>query len=318
VTVVLSTYNHERYIDEALDSLGAQTSREFEVVAIDDGSTDATVATLERRLGDLPVPARLIVNERNLGLCATKNRALTACDQQFVCFFAGDDVYEPQKIEHQLAFMRSSDEQVAAMFADAWVMTDAGRPIHRWFDGRRPVRDGAIFDAILDTNFIPAPTVMVRRAVIEDVGGFDTNLYIDDRDMWLRILDRGYELRFLDECVIRYRLSPEGISRNPAYAARRMDGRARTIMKWHGRAPHTDALIRRRAWGFAMWAVALDPDLGRPLLRDVYAMAPGPARHLALRALDLPGGPQVLGRALTLRDARDQEHGARAGRGDQR
>lgn len=302
VTVCLFTYNQERYVDDALTSLCAQTSRDFEVLVVDDASTDGTVTRIERRLAELPVPARLIVNDRNLGLCGTKNRSLAHCRGVFVCWFAGDDVYEPRRIEHQLAFARACDDRVAVVFADAWLMTDDGEVVDRWF-ARDPRRaEGEVFDALIAGCFVAAPTTMVRRSVVEELGGFDESLHVDDWDMWLRIADR-YEFRYLDECVVRYRLSPGGVSRSPEYAARMLDGKARTLLKWRGRDGRTDALIDREAWVLARWAVARDPALGRPLLRDVCAAAPTLARRLQALGARLPGAPKLLAGLLAIRDA---------------
>ena len=80
----------------------------------------------------------------------------------------------------------------------------------------RPFAEGAIFDALIRENFVPGPASMLRRSVVVELGGFDEDLFVDDWDMWLRIADR-YELRYLDECVVRYRLSPGGVSRSPEY-----------------------------------------------------------------------------------------------------
>ena len=78
VSQIVFTYNHERFVEQCLDSVAAQTFDDFELIIIDDCSTDRTVERIESWLSESPLEARLVVNERNLGICATRNIALRA------------------------------------------------------------------------------------------------------------------------------------------------------------------------------------------------------------------------------------------------
>src|SRR5262249_3569704 len=153
-------------------------------------------------------------NQQNLGLCATRNLAFRRCRGEFVCSLSGDDVYEPTKLARELELFRSCGSQVGAVFSDMVVIDDDGVFERRWFDGRTHFAEEDIFDALVARGcFIPTPTVMSRRAVIDEVGGYDERLFAEDYDMWLRIADR-YAFRYVDEPLVRYRRSPAGMSRS--------------------------------------------------------------------------------------------------------
>src|SRR5262249_47276307 len=136
ISLIICTYNHERYVSEALASVVAQTTRDFEVLIFDDASSDATVDGIRSWLPQAPVPTELIVNQQNLGLCATRTLALSRCRGEFVCSLSGDDVYEPTKLERELELFRSCGAQVGAVFSDMVVIDDDGVFERRWFDGR--------------------------------------------------------------------------------------------------------------------------------------------------------------------------------------
>jgi hypothetical protein len=135
---------------------------------------------------------------------------------------------------------------------------------------------------------------MIRRGAIDTVGGYDERRFVEDYDMWLKLAARGYEFRYLDEPLVRYRLSPLGASRNPAYQARTRESIARSLLDHTGRSPETDGVISHRTWALARQVLAVDADLGRPLLRDVCRLHPSPARRVQAAGARVPGAPWLL------------------------
>jgi len=258
VTLMVITYNHERYVDECLRAVAAQTFTDLEVIVIDDASTDGTVERIRPWLDRLPFATRLLVNERNLGICATRNRAIAATSGSFLCSVSGDDFYEPEKIASQHAVISTLDESVAMVFSNMRVVDDDGTPRGLWFTDGRPPAEGHIFERLVEGNFIPAPTAMTRRAAVLSVGGYDESLYYEDYDMWLRLADR-YEFRFVPGDLVNYRWTGTSASRNPRSAARMLESRARLLMKWSDRDPRTAAIVRDRAWRNARRALRLRP-----------------------------------------------------------
>ena len=172
VSLIVITRNHERYIEQALDSVARQTLRGFHVVIVDDCSTDGNVERIRAWLARAPVSAELIANARNLGMCRSRNLALSRCRGEFVCSLSGDDYYEPDRLERQLQFFRTQDRSVAAVFGRTRVVDEHGHELGVWFEGVPDVPEGRIFERLLQRNFIPAPAVMVRRAAIDGVYAF--------------------------------------------------------------------------------------------------------------------------------------------------
>ena len=302
VTLIVITYNQAKYVDDALASVVAQTSDEFEVVLIDDASSDGSADRLRSWLPKLAMPARLIVNERNLGVSGAKNVGLAHARGEFICGLSGDDVYAPAKIERALHVFRKVGPEVAVVFGDALLMSDDGRLGRRYFAGSDGVPEGRIFNRLCAGSFFPTPSTMVRRAAIDAVGGYDPRRYAEDYDMWLRLAAADYEFRYVDEVLVHYRLSPLGMSRDPAKQPRLRESVSRSLLAVHGRAPHTDEVISRRTWSYARWIFARDPALGRPLLRDVCSTDPSLARRLQVFGSSLPGASAMLGSLYRVRD----------------
>jgi cellulose synthase/poly-beta-1,6-N-acetylglucosamine synthase-like glycosyltransferase len=294
VTLVVLTYNQGRYIDDALASVAAQTSDEFEVVLVDNASTDDSAERLKRWLPKLPMPAKLVVNPRNLGVSGGKNKGIELGRGEFICVLAGDDVYEPTKIARGLEMLRTLGPEVGVLFGDATIITDDGEPCGRWFAPPRHFAQGQIFADLCGASFIPAPTTMIRRHALEAVGGYDERRFVEDYDMWLRLAARGYEFRYLDEPLVRYRLSPLGASRNPATQALTRESMARSLLEHVGVSPETDAVISRETWALARQVLAIDASLGRPLLSDVYRFDANGRRRLQVGAAAVPGAPWML------------------------
>lgn len=300
VSLIVITHNHERYVRDALESVARQTLRSFEVVVVDDCSTDRTAQLIRTWLDRTPLSVQFIVHEKNQGICASRNRALQRCRGEFVTALSGDDYYEPDRLERQSCFFRTLGASVAAVFSRARVVSEAGRELGIWFEEFAAVPEGRIFDRLIRFNFIASPTVMIRKAAIDAVGGYDESLFYEDYDMWLRLADR-YEFRYLPEIVTNYRWLPTGVSRNPRYWGQMNESRVRILLKWYGRgsASNDDVLIAR-AWRCALSAFAADARIGRAAMREVNDARPSFWRRASLAASALPGSHAVAASVLTL------------------
>jgi glycosyltransferase involved in cell wall biosynthesis len=209
VSVLVTTYNQARYVEEALNSLRDQTSRDFEVIITDDASSDGTGDIIEAWLGRSGYSAQFIRNPENSGICANRNAALALSSGTFVCFLSGDDRFESTRIERQLEFFLAQPAQIAAVYSDMLVVDAEGRPNARSYlnaalDGMPPPQ-GEVFFRLLAKNFLPGPAVMIRRSAIAAVGGYDESLFYEDFDMWLRLSFR-FHFAYLPGLLVRYRM----------------------------------------------------------------------------------------------------------------
>ena len=209
VSLVIATYNHARFLGEALDSAVAQTLEGVEVVVVDDGSTDDTEAVLARYGGRLRV-----IRQPNRGLAAARNTGLAAARGAYVSFLDADDVLLPTKLAEQAAILDRAPT-VGWTYCDVLIETIATgaevRASERFGYGARML-EGWLFPELIHGNFIPAIAPLVRRTVLDAAGGFDERLTaLEDWDLWLR-LSLIAEARYTPAVLVRYRVHPGGMS----------------------------------------------------------------------------------------------------------
>jgi glycosyltransferase involved in cell wall biosynthesis len=303
VSQLVVCHNHDRFIEHCLDSIARQSFDDFELVIVDDCSTDGTVERIEAWLAGNghTVDARLVVNERNLGVCASRNIALRHARGEFISSVDGDDYYEPDKIERQHRFWKGMEGSTAGVFGNCRVVDVHGRELAVAYPSGIPPAEGRIFDRLIEGNFMPAPTVMARRAALEEVGGFDESLFYDDYDMWLRLADR-YEFRFLPGVLANIRVVPNSMTRNPETATAVDESRAKLLLKWLGRDRRTDAVVLRRAWRNGLRVLAADRRRGRQLLQQVCAARPSLVRRIGVAASAVPGAGHALAATFAITD----------------
>jgi glycosyltransferase involved in cell wall biosynthesis len=301
VSQIVTSHNHERFVEQCLDSIAKQTFDDLEVVIVDDCSTDGTVERIEAWLGNRAVDARLVVNERNLGLCASRNIALRQCRCELVSSVDADDYYEPDRIERQYRFWRELDSPTTVVFGNMRIVDVQGREIGVAYPSGVPPAEGRIFDRLIAGNFMTSPTVLARRSAFEEAGGFDESLAYDDYDMWLRLADR-YEFRFVPAVLVNIRQVPGSMTRNPSSVTAIDESRARLLLKWLGRDRRTDAVILRRAWRNGLRVLAADRHRGRRVLREVCAARPSPVRRIGVAASAVPGAEHAAAAALAVVD----------------
>lgn len=300
VSVLVTTFNHARYVAEALESLRAQTSRDFEVIITDDASTDGCADVIADWLSRTGFEAQFIRNPVNRGICANRNTALSRARGRFVCSLSGDDSYAADRIERQLGCFLSQPDHVCAVYSDALLVDADGASTGRSalamnLDGAPPPQ-GELFSRLLSDNFLPAPAVMVRRSAIAEVGGYDENLFFEDFDMWLR-LSRRFSFAYLPGQVIRLRMHPHSMSNNPGNSRAMLDSRAALLRKWLDAG--LDAATRNTVLDALLWTGALqlrsgDPAGARNTLGAVLAAEARPGKRRLARLSMLPGASAAL------------------------
>jgi glycosyltransferase involved in cell wall biosynthesis len=181
VSVVVPAYNRADYLGEALDSALAQDYAAFEVVVVDDGSTDGTPAVLAR-YGD-----RIRVHRQaNAGQSAAINRGVEMARGDLIALLDSDDAWLPGKLARQVPLLDAAPD-AGLLYAALEFMDGAGRTIT---DPRPPraTPSGQVLAELLEGNFIRTPTAIFRRALFLEAGGYDTALRCaNDWDLWLRL-----------------------------------------------------------------------------------------------------------------------------------
>lgn len=183
VSVVIPTYNYARFLPAAIDSVLAQTYQDFEVIVIDDGSTDDTATAVAPYLNRIHYEWR-----ENKGVSATRNRGIELAKGEYIAFLDADDEWLPGKLAAQMPLF--SDREVALVYCDIKVRWSDGREDPSFLAGRSAA-SGWIFNSLLHHSYIMPSAAVARRGVILDVGGFDSAADTrEDLDLWLRIAQR--------------------------------------------------------------------------------------------------------------------------------
>lgn len=228
VSVIIPTYNGERYIEEAILSVLGQTYKDHELIVVDDGSvTDATKKICERYSGKLTY-----VRQENKGLAAARNTGIRNSKGRYVAFLDDDDVWLPEKLGKQIGFYEDLKKKgiCAGLIytgVQEWGKNGEFLYNHLWKS------DGYNYKTMLFIDFIGygGSSVMISRQVLDDVGYFDESLQrSEDYDMWLRIAKK-YPIYSLDEFLTKYRNKDISLSKDPAAMILGTDRVLRKILK---------------------------------------------------------------------------------------
>jgi glycosyltransferase involved in cell wall biosynthesis len=199
VSVLLPVYNAEEYVPAMLESLHRQTLNDFEVIMVDDGSTDRSGALLEQAAAT-DARFRLIRQAANTGIVAALNRGLDECRAPYVARMDADDIALPDRFARQVAHLEANPDIVALGTALAYI-DSTGKSLDR-------VRRCALGGSMLRGNPLLHPTVMLRRGVLEQhaIRYRAEYIYAEDYFLWLELSRLG-RLAALDEVAYLYRVS---------------------------------------------------------------------------------------------------------------
>jgi glycosyltransferase involved in cell wall biosynthesis len=204
VCVMMPAHDAAPYIEAAIDSVLAQDYPAFSLLVVDDGSTDATAEILARYAAR-DARVRVLRNERNSGIVATRNRLLDEADRQakYLAVLDADDVCLPGRLQKQVAFLERHPDH-AAVGCHTSIIDEAGRTIG---ERRYPTSSAELRRVITRFNPFAQSAVMLRRSAVDAVGRYDPRYpRCQDYELWLRLASR-YPLANLDEVLIGYRVS---------------------------------------------------------------------------------------------------------------
>lgn len=216
VTVICVSYNHENYVEAALRSVVEQTHPNVELIVIDNGSTDRTAGRIAR-FAQQHLAVRFLKNEANLGLNRAFNQGLALAGGRYVIDLSADDVLLPTRIARQCDLFERLSGPYAVVFSNAAYLDAQGcetgvhYPVDAMGHSIVNVPSGDVFRAVLKSYFICTPTMMMRRDVLDELGGYDETLSYEDFDFWVRS-SRLYHYAYLDEILTLKRQLPNSLS----------------------------------------------------------------------------------------------------------
>jgi glycosyltransferase involved in cell wall biosynthesis len=210
VSVIVPCYNAARYLPVCLDSILNQTFQSFEIVVVNDGSTDDTETIIKPYLND---PHLRYVVQENGGPSKARNTGIAHAKGRYIAFLDSDDLWDKTKLEKQLALF--DRPEIGVVYTRVRYIDECGRPVtyEQKNEHLRP-REGNITNYLFVDNFVPFSSVMVRKDCLDKIGCFDEELGVaEDWDLLLRLSVR-YEFKFVDEPLLQYRFHGNQISSN--------------------------------------------------------------------------------------------------------
>jgi hypothetical protein len=220
VTVLLAVHDGEPYVRQSVASILSQTFADFELLVVDDASTDATVATIEA-FGDERI--RLLRNERNLGQVPSLNRGLAAARGEYVARLDHDDWCRPTRLERQVALLDAHPE-VGLVGTWMEVVEEGGRRI-AWL--RETIEDFArfVYQTLIMRVYVSHPSAMYRREPVVALGGYDESTGpSEDKDLWRRLALERWDARIVPDPLVVYRLHENQLSQTRAGYQATVDG----------------------------------------------------------------------------------------------
>jgi glycosyltransferase involved in cell wall biosynthesis len=191
-------YNRAALLKRAVNSVLAQTLTDFELIIVDDGSTDDTAGVL-RQFSDVRI--RLLRNDENEGAARARNRGIQAARGEWVAFLDSDDEWLPQRLECQMEAMERGSTEAAVAYCPIVVHSRKGGKVSQPL---RALPEGAVLDDLLRNLRPPtASAFMVKRRALLEVGGFDEAMSSGhDIDLWLRLAQEGYHFSACNEALV--------------------------------------------------------------------------------------------------------------------
>lgn len=223
ISVGVITYNSEKYILDALESIYNQTYKNIELVISDDGSKDSTINLCvawikekEKRFSKV----KLIKSEKNTGTSANMNRLFEACSGTWVKAFAGDDQLLPNTIENFAKYVDDhSDDDI--VFSKVLCEND-NKEKQEWAFAEpnkffKTMTKREIYFALLENNFLPAPSVFINKAFWRKNGKFEEGIpLIEDWPFWIKTYKKKCRIGYMDEYTVIYRFSETSVSQHTA------------------------------------------------------------------------------------------------------
>jgi glycosyltransferase involved in cell wall biosynthesis len=192
-SVIIPTFNRAAFLREAIDSVRAQTEKDFELIVVDDGSTDDTRA-LVAEYGDR---IRYFV-QPNAGVSAARNLGIRHARGKFIAFLDSDDLWLPKKLARQMQWMAAHPNLLLCYTDEVWIRRGV-RVNQKLIHAKA---GGWIYPLCLPRCIISPSSVLLRREVFDAVGWFDEQLPVcEDYDLWLRAASR-FEVGFIPELLI--------------------------------------------------------------------------------------------------------------------
>jgi predicted O-linked N-acetylglucosamine transferase (SPINDLY family)/cellulose synthase/poly-beta-1,6-N-acetylglucosamine synthase-like glycosyltransferase len=214
ISVILTTYNHEKYISESIESVLNQTLQDFELIIVNDGSTDKTDEII-KNFRDSRI--RYIYQE-NQGPSVATNNAILVSRGKYIALMTGDDVCDPSRLEKEYNYLSKNHKKIIfswVNFINENSEIFSGEPYLKegWFNRTNKTNPEVLRHFFEQGNYVNGPTAFLEREALVESGLYHlTSIQAQDFYMWIKLLARGYELYILPEKLLKFRITGRNLS----------------------------------------------------------------------------------------------------------
>lgn len=211
VSVIVPTYNREKQIERALRSIFRQTYKNYEIIVIDDGSTDQTQEIVSR-MKDARI--QYIRSEHNQGAAHARNVGIQASKYDYIAFLDSDDEWHPDKLEKQMRKILTASREVGMIYCRMHGAQEGGHEQYYMppYECLSESLKGDMFRFLLWRNLIGTPTMLIRRECLESTGRFKESLpCLEDYELVLRIAEE-WKIDFIDDVLVEVHRTPNSLT----------------------------------------------------------------------------------------------------------
>jgi len=211
VSIIVLAYNNHKYLKQTLDSIEKQTYQDWEVIIINDGSTDATPEILHAYETK---PKFRVYHQSNRGIPASMNRALNLVQGKYICKLDSDDYWEPSLLETLVPVMDNSSSDTGIVYCDSQRIDSEGKVLVPRMVGFNNIMSHQPVKDLLFGLYFPESTFLYRKEVFTSVGSYDERFSVGSvYDIFIRIADK-YKYKYVDKKLGYYRTHPGCVTKN--------------------------------------------------------------------------------------------------------
>ncbi|ETB63551.1 TPA: hypothetical protein DIC38_03600 [Candidatus Nomurabacteria bacterium] len=203
ISIIIPTYNGEKYIQKAIESVLNQTFKDFEVIVVDDFSKDNTVSVIEELQKKDERIKIICLNENSGGPAKPKNEGFKIAKGEYVAYLDQDDEWLKEKLEEQIKFFEDSkDKNLGLVYCGGNLVDEDNKCFSQYIP---KMKDNPFPEMLLRNPIYSNSSVLIKREVIERVGERDENMkYSEDFDMWIRVAKSGYGIGVISKPLFNY------------------------------------------------------------------------------------------------------------------
>jgi len=210
VSVIALCYNHAPYIKSCLESVFNQSYDNWELIVVDDNSTDDSVEVIESLIKPYS-NCFFIQNDKNIGNCSSFNKAFAISKGEFIIDLATDDILHPDRLKLGVEFFSICPKKTGFIHSNGYLFQDSIENKEKYHLIDKIIPSGDVYREIIRKHFIFSPSMMVKREVLIELKGYDHTLAYEDFDLWVRA-SRNWEFYYSPACLVYKRILPKSMS----------------------------------------------------------------------------------------------------------